>query len=309
MTSHPAPDRRGRSGSLHLAVGECRVGQDQGADRPGGAAAADGHDAAAHPVPDLYQGRRVGNAEPPVRRLGEWAMLQDPDLRASCAISATTGRAGPSAQRGAAALCQGDRDARRAQDPDHPFLLQRDPAPLSAGGGRDPRFHRDGGPRAATLARRGARGDRRGPAPGRSMPSRGTTGDDAGRADRGDRQAQGGVRPAAGRPAATSGPPGLPEADYRRGRCFQRFDGAANATCCAICRGAAEERPNDRKGRREARADRSPGFADLPVLESVFLTGPGAERAVYGQDRLFPDQACRERNHRPRSDGPAGSRR
>ena len=43
----------GGARALDLAVGQCRLGQDPGADRPGGAAAAGGHAAAEHPLPDL----------------------------------------------------------------------------------------------------------------------------------------------------------------------------------------------------------------------------------------------------------------
>ena len=51
-------------------------------DRPGGAAAARRHRAAAHPLPDLHQGRGRGDAEPPVPgRWGGWAMPDDAALR------------------------------------------------------------------------------------------------------------------------------------------------------------------------------------------------------------------------------------
>ena len=52
---------------LDLALGQRRLGQDAGADRPGGAAAARRGRAAEHPVPDLHQGRGVRDAEPAVR--------------------------------------------------------------------------------------------------------------------------------------------------------------------------------------------------------------------------------------------------
>ncbi len=53
-------------GDLDMAVGECRVRQNPRADRPRCAAVAGKGVAAEHPVPDLYQGRRRRDAEPPV---------------------------------------------------------------------------------------------------------------------------------------------------------------------------------------------------------------------------------------------------
>ena len=113
--------RRRRAGpgrdavGVELGLGQRRLGQDAGADRPGGAAAAGRDRAAEDPLPDLHQGGGGGDAEPAVQDAGR---LGDARGRraARCVARARRGRRGGPARRSSPgrARCSPGRWRRRA---------------------------------------------------------------------------------------------------------------------------------------------------------------------------------------------------
>ena len=162
---------------VELGLGQRRLGQDPGADRPGGAAAARRHRAAADPLPHLHQGGGGRDAEPAVpdaRRLG------DARRRRRCAPRSTSS-ASPARRSRADQLARARTlFARALETPGglkiqtiHAFceaLLRR--FPLEAGVA--PQFARARGPPGAGAARGGARRARRGASPATSPRSPGS---------------------------------------------------------------------------------------------------------------------------------------
>ena len=140
-----------------MAFGQCGLGQDPRAHRPGGAAAARRHRSAEHPVPDLHQGRGQRDAEPPVP--AAWRMGDDGGCQPARRAGAARHAAGDHAALGPHAVRPRDRDAGGPAHPDDPLVLRGALAALSARGRGQPAVHRDGGPHRAASARRGGRRD------------------------------------------------------------------------------------------------------------------------------------------------------
>ena len=102
-------------GGVELGLGQRRLGQDPGADRPGGAAAAGRHRPAAHPLPHLHQGGGGRDADPALphpRRLGD-ARRRRPARRARRARRAGRGAARRAARPRPHPVRPGARDAGR----------------------------------------------------------------------------------------------------------------------------------------------------------------------------------------------------
>jgi hypothetical protein len=312
---HPATRTAGagrRPRPCRLAVRQCRVGQDAGADRPGGAAAAGRGRAAEHPVPDLYQGRRGRDAEPPVQAAGR---LGDAARCRCCAELAAGDRRGrPTASRLAQARRLFARRSRRRAGcgSRRSIPSARAPAPLPARG----RGHPPPLPRWTTAPRR--------PAPRSSMPcrrprsapcrgsGRDLTGDDL------DAR----WRPRWRKPGGFCGTPA-------RGRCAgcrlacrpdTAREGAAGAGAFGPRRSDARILPLLRgAGKTDARRQpkgwpaldlRAPGLGTLPLLEGRPADRRSGRRTpphFTAKIDKFPTKATRKAD-RPPPDGPRSRR-
>jgi ATP-dependent helicase/nuclease subunit A len=85
-------------------------------------------------------------------------------------------------------------------------------------------------------------------------------------------------------------PPGLDEAVIER----QVFLGDEAALLRDLVAALSESGSNDRTAAEKLAQIGTPGFADLPVLERVFLTGPNAKEPFTAKTGSFPTKACRK---------------